>query len=128
MEKLKDYGYKVVKSEVNDGINYDIVDGDGEIVAWVWKDNKNENNIDWECQHPEELTEFGDDDECGECPICGAFCSWFWRKTVVDEGHDEDGNYIATTGEVRDITEWWNKTPEEFEGVFGELISGKNKV
>ena len=127
MEELEKLGYKLVDTKVDGGVNHEIQDSDGEIVAWIMI-NDDGTVEDWECQHPEDITEFGDDDECGVCPICGAFCSWFWRKTLVDEGHDEDGNYTGTMGEVRDITEWWNKTPEEFEGVFGELISDKNEI
>lgn len=123
MEKLKEYGYKVEESKVDGGTNYEIQDQDGEVVAWIWQDDNNKNNIDWECQHPEDITEFGDDDECGECPICGAICSWFWKKELVDEGHDEDGNCTGTVGEVREIMEWWTSAKDNFDGVFRELIS-----
>lgn len=61
----------------------------------------------WECDH--EDIEFGEDDERGECKVCGATCDWHWETDVVNEGHDDDGNYTCQTAKVRVPDEWHEK-------------------
>lgn len=78
------------------------------------------------CDHPEHLVEYGDDDERGVCPICGATCDWTWELDVVNEGHDEDGEYYCQTGQVRVPTEWHE--PKKPGGVIGEYIHIKKGV
>ena len=62
-------------------IDFVVRDEEDNIVAtvWGWKAD----DVDVDCDHPEE-PEFGDKDECGFCPICGAECIWH-------EEENEDG-------------------------------------
>ena len=56
-------------------IDFEVLDKDNEGVAWVWGDDRK--NVEVECNHPEII--FGDDDETGVCPICGADCQWHYE-------------------------------------------------
>lgn len=134
MEGLKKYGLEVKWNKREGGnsddpddylpIDFTIEDGDY-TVATVWGTDP-ENDLEIECEHPEEFIEFGDDeDECGECKICGAQCDWHWTTDVVDEGHDEDGVYFARTGKVREITNWYNVGGSE--SVIGEYLKQISK-
>lgn len=128
MEKeLKKYGLSVCwrnqdgrnSSDPDDyePIDFSIDDG-VDNVAWVWGSNPS-SDVQIECNHPDELIEFGDDDERGVCPICGATCDWGWVNDVVDEGH-EDGMYYAYTGNTRVISQW--HTPEKIGGIVGRYL------
>lgn len=76
---------------------------EGDYVASLQVDS--DGNSDFECLHPEAYIEFGDDDERGVCTLCGSECDWAWVKDV-DEGRDEDGNYMAKEIQVRECREW----------------------
>lgn len=127
-EELKKYGLKVYwknreghNSDDPDDyepIDFSIEDGEDN-VAWVWGSDP-WNDVQIECNHPEECVEFGDDDEQGVCAICGATCDWGWVTEIVDEGHDEGGAYFAQTGEVRQIGEWHR--PKKIGGIVGEYL------
>ena len=81
-QKFKDLGLFVVWSDAKDRqpIDFSIADEDDNI-AWVW--GANPNDVDWECNHPYEFIEFGDDrEEQGECLLCGSYCDW---HGVADE-------------------------------------------
>lgn len=127
-DELKKYGLKVYwknqeghNSDDPDDyepIDFSIEDGEDN-VAWVWGSDP-WNDVQIECNHPEECVEFGDDDEQGECALCGATCDWGWVTDVVDEGHDEDGAYFARTGEVRQIGEWHH--PKKIGGIVGRYL------
>lgn len=63
-------------------IDFVVRDSEDEIVATVWGWTADEAEID--CEHPE--TEFGDKDEQGFCPICGAEC--IWHEEEIEDGKD----------------------------------------
>ena len=101
--ELNKYGLKIYHKErrptaddPDDGepIDFSIDDGTDN-VAWVWG-SEPFSDYEIECNHPDECIEWGDDDECGECLLCGDQCTWGWVDDVVDEGYDEDGNYYLS--------------------------------
>lgn len=111
-EKLREYGLTIFESEADDRevVDFSVYSDELEDnVAWAWgeiiaTDNKEYiPDYEVECSHQ---VEWGDDDEMGYCVVCGQACRWHWEKDVVDEGHDEDGNYTCKTGEVRVIDQW----------------------
>lgn len=100
-ERLKQYGLNVRESDNPDREPVDFTIEDGEDnVAWVYGKRY---ELNWECSHPVEPTWDGDE---GRCPVCGAECEWHWEKQVVDEGHDEEGNYTCKEAEVRVVDGW----------------------
>lgn len=110
---LDKLGLKVRESDAPDREPIDFTVGDADDnVAWVWGsgdvvavDDK-EYNYDYEveCNHP--AVEYGDDDEQGRCEVCGQTCYWHYEKDIVDEGHDEQGNYTCQVARVRVPDEW----------------------
>ena len=81
-DSLDEYGLHVVQSEKNDRtkIDFRIVDENGTFCAEVSGDDPNYVEID--CEHP--VVEFGDEEETGECPICGAWAVWHWQESADD--------------------------------------------
>lgn len=88
-------------------IDYSFSDG-GDAVAWLWGQRPSE--IEWECNHPECCMEWGDDDETGECLLCGAQCTWHYNVSA-DDGYE-------TKERVPD--EWSN--PSKPEGLLGKCV------
>lgn len=124
--ELKKYGLKIYHREHNamkedpddyEPIDFSIDDG-SDNVAWVWG---SEPFRDWqvECNHPEECLDWGDDDECGECLLCGAQCTWRWVEEEEYERTDEYGYVISSKTGYRDIAEWHN-TPNK--GIIGKYM------
>lgn len=70
-------------------------------IAWVWG---NKDDYEVECNHPS--IEYEDDDEQGRCEVCGQTCYWHYEKDIVNEGHDEQGNYTCQVARVRVPDEW----------------------
>lgn len=119
-EELGKYGLRIRWSDSPEREPIDFsIENDEDNVVWVWG-SEPFSDVQIECNHPEECVQFGDDDEQGECAICGAKCDWQWTDDVVDEGHDEDGAYFAHVGEVRQITEWYY--PKKFGGIVGKYL------
>lgn len=87
-------------------------------VAWVWGDMLD--SIEWECNHPDECIEYGDDDERGECLLCGATCDWHYENEVVSEGHGEDGHYTCITDDVPHPHDW--HSPRVLSGMLKEYV------
>ena len=56
----------------------------------------------------------------GECAICGATCDWHYEKEVVNEGHDEDGNYTCQVEKERVPHEWY--FPKKIGGIVGKYL------
>ena len=81
MDELKNLDLVLYESESPDRqpIDFSISDGEDN-VAWVWGDN---HDVDFECNHPSECIEYGDDEAVGECILCGSHC--MWHKVVVDD-------------------------------------------
>ena len=116
-----------VEQNVNseEPIDFTIKDGTGETCCDVWGSNPF-NDVQVECTHPYECVDFSNDEnECGECQICGAQCDWHWVYDVVDEGHDMDGKYYAKEGEVREITDWY--FPKKIGGIVGDYLKDLQK-
>lgn len=118
-EKLKKYGLDVRHVERSrDDDDYEPIDfaiDDGvDNVAWVWGSHPT-NDIQIECNHPEGCIEFGDDDELGECKLCGARCVWHY---VPDEGNVE-GYYWHN--EMR-VPDFWT-SPKHIGGLVGEYLA-----
>ena len=128
-KELKKYGLKVYHKEyqptTDDPDDYDVepidfsIDDGTDNVAWVWG-SEPFHDVEIECNHPEECIEWGDDDECGECLLCGAQCNWGWVDDVVNEGYDGDGNYYVQTGKVREISDWHSEG--KFKGLIGKYL------
>ena len=88
-EELAERGLTVHFSEAEDRepIDFEISDGNDN-VAWVWGSEPFK-DVQVECNHPEECIEWGDDDECGECLLCGAQCHWHYETETIDNYPDE---------------------------------------
>lgn len=122
MNKLEELKLRIEHSEAEDRepIDFDVRDSESdERYATVWGSNTT-NDLQWDCEHPEELLEFGDDDERAVCPICGATFDWGWQEDVVDEGYDDEGMYYQTTGDVRVIGECHES--DKPAGIIGDII------
>lgn len=113
MDELKKYGLTIYESEAPDRevIDFSVADSEDN-VAWVWGggdtvaiDNK-EYDYDYEVECDHAIIDYGDDDEQGRCVVCGRTCDWHYEKEIVNEGHDEDGNYYCRETEVRVPHEW----------------------
>jgi hypothetical protein len=123
--ELKQYGLRVHWiNRSQDDDDYEPIDftihDKADNVAWVWGSNP-WNDVQIECDHPEMCVEWGDDDEQGECKICGAKCDWHWENEVVDEGHNDDGSCYIRTGMVRKIHDW--HMPKTIGGIVGEYMT-----
>lgn len=99
---------KVIESDNPDRLPIDFtIEDDGDNVCWVWGtgepvaiDNSvYSRDINVECDHTK-IT-YGDDDEQGECAICGARCDWHWEE---DNGDVEDYHW---EGRVRVPHQWY---------------------
>lgn len=126
MEKLLELKLYIEHSEAEDRepIDYNIRDKiTDERYATVWGSDPL-NDIQWDCEHPDELAEMEDIDEQGVCPICGATCDWHWVKDV-DEGRDCDGNYTAREIQVREVLEWHEA--DKAGGLIGELLKDSER-
>lgn len=122
MDKLQELKLRIEHSEAEDRepIDFDVRDTEtDERYATVWGSNPT-NDIQCDCEHPEHLVEFGDDDERGECLLCGATCDWGWKKEIVDEGYDCNGEYYGTLAEVREIGQWHEA--DKPSGLIGDII------
>ena len=82
-KELENYGIKIFQSKNDDRylIDFILEDKDtGDEYATVW--GYGLNDVEFECNHPYECVEFGDDDEQGQCMLCGSYCDW---RRVPDE-------------------------------------------
>lgn len=66
-------------------IDYSFSDGEDN-VAWLWGSHPTD-DVQCECNHPEQCMEWGDDDERGFCRLCGAECDWHY-ETSADDGYE----------------------------------------
>lgn len=121
-EKLKKYGLKVHWNESDnpdkEPIDFSIED-DEDNVAWVWG-SEPFNDVQFECNHPYECTEFGDETEQGECLLCGATCDWHYEEEWEDDGHDDEGNCVGHKVQEPVITEWYH--PKKIGGMIGDYL------
>lgn len=112
-EQLKELRLNVRWSDDPDRevIDFSIDDGKDN-VAWVWG-SEPFNDIQIECNHPE--VEYGDDDERGECKICGATCDWHWEESA------DDGRLTKE----RVPHDWY--APKHIGGIVGEYLEELRK-
>lgn len=121
MKELEILNLTIEHSEADDRepIDFDVRDKEtDERYATVWGSHPTD-DIQWDCEHPEELIEFSDEDERAECPICGATFDWGYTPDV-DEGRDKDGNYTAREIEVRTLGECHEA--EKPSGLIGKVL------
>ena len=119
IKKLEELGLKYRESDSPERRAIDFaIENEEDNVAWVWGDR---HDLDWECHHPE--VEYGDDDERGQCVLCGSFCDWNYEKEWLDEGHDEDGGCVGKEIEVRRPHTWYPRRAAG--GLLKELIEGQ---
>lgn len=88
LDKLKEHGLMVRESDNpdRDPIDFTIEDGNDN-VCWVWGTTLDDVQV--ECDHA--VVTYGkDDDEQGECVVCGAVCDWHWEN---DSGSVEDHHW-----------------------------------
>jgi len=84
-DELKAYGLYIKQSKELDRYPIDFVvqDKDGDVCATVWGEDTND--IEWDCNHPYQCVEFGDDiEDQGQCLLCGSYCDWHY-ETEEDE-------------------------------------------
>lgn len=127
-KELKKLGLAKIESEAKDRepIDFSIADEEDN-RCWVYGtyqtvalDNKRYlYDVSVECDHPDEAIEWGDDDECGECLLCGAQCSWHWEEEEEYEGKDEYGYPISSKSGYREIERWYDT---ENNGLIGEYL------
>ena len=92
---------------------------DEEAIAWVW--GKSADDVEIECDHE---AEFGDDDEAGVCPICGAECIWHYETEWEDTGHDDDGHCTGYEIRTRKVDSW--SIPLVHKSIIKEVLEGYN--
>ena len=108
-DQLAVYGLHKEWSEAKDRepIDFEIRDNQDELWATVWGSHPTQ-DIQIECEHP--AVEFEDDETVGECPICGATCTWYWHESA-DDGY--------TIKERVPVT--WEQ-PKEIGGIVGKYL------
>lgn len=128
IEELDKLGLKKYESEDKDREPIDFsIANDEDNVAWVYGtyqtvavDNKRyEYDTCVECNHPEEALDWGDDDECGECLLCGDQCLWHWEEGQEYEGTDDDG-YVISSGYSDRVIDEWHHTDNK--GLIGKYL------
>lgn len=83
MDKLKEHNLKIRESDSPDRLPIDFsVEDKGDNVAWVWGEEPS--YVEVECEHAN--IDWGDDNECGVCEVCGAQCQWRWEYNY-DNGY-----------------------------------------
>ena len=125
-KELKKYGLRVFHKEHRqdredpddyEPIDFSIDDGTDN-VAWVWG-SEPWTDVEVECNHPEACIDWGDDDECGECLLCGDQCNWRWVEETEYDGTDDYGNPEYSKSGYRDILDW-HKTNNK--GLIGKYL------
>ena len=109
-QELKELGLHVEWSEAEDHepIDFEIRDDYDNLVATVWgKDPCSD--IDIDCEHYG--AEFDDDESVGECPICGATCTWHWHISA------DDGYTIK-----EQVPDQWDR-PDKIGGIVGKYLN-----
>lgn len=108
-EELKEYNLHIEHSEAKDreAIDFEIRDNHDELYATVWGSHPTD-DVQIDCEH--DFVEYDDDETVGECPICGATCTWHWDVSA-------DDGYV-----VKDkIPDQW-EYPKEIGGIVGKYL------
>lgn len=113
-EELEEYDLKVRYNDNPDAepIDFEIYD-DEDNVAWVWGSHPTE-DIQVECNHPEQCVVFDDDEPTGYCELCGAKCECHYEN---DSGNIEDHYW---NGRKLVPHEW--EEPIEPGGIIGKYL------
>lgn len=110
MDELEQYDLKLRESDAPDRMKIDFsIEDEHDNVCWVW--GKSSDDVEVECDHPYQCIDWGDDDECGECELCGSQCQWHWE-------HNYDNGY---KGSERVVHSWHR--PEKVGGVIKKIIT-----
>ena len=116
-DKLKELGLNVRWSDDPDRevIDFSIDDGKDN-VAWVWG-SEPFNDIQIECNHPEEAIDYhyDTDHHQGRCEICGAWCD-VGHQTSADDGYIINEPFVV---------EWYQ--PNRIGGIVGEYLEELRK-
>ena len=110
-EELKEYDLHIVESEKEDRspVDFEIRDDYNTFCAEVWGEDAEDMQI--VCEHP--TVEFEDDETVGECPVCGATCTWHWDISA-------DDGYVVKD---RMVDSW--EQPKEIGGIVGKYLGRK---
>lgn len=113
-DKLKEYDLHIEHSEAEgrEPIDFEIRDEHDELWATVWG-NDPWNDVQIDCNHP--AVEFDDDETVGECPICGATCTWHYEE------YGDDG-YAAKDA----VVDQWEQ-PKKIGGIVGKYLEEEQK-
>lgn len=117
-DRLKEYWLEAHYNDSPDAkaIDFSIADAEDN-VCWVWGNAPDD--VEVECDHPNQCIEYDDDEPCGRCELCGATCTCHYE---VDEGNV--GDYYWK-GRVLVPTEW--TIPDQPSGIIGEYLEGLKK-
>lgn len=118
MDKLKEYDLKIRWSDNPDAspIDFSIEDGQDN-VCWVWGNSIDDVQV--ECNHPDQCIEYDDDEPVGRCALCGATCETHYE---VDDGNVE-GYYWSGRRQVP--TSW--TMPDKPGGIIGDYLKDLQK-
>ena len=107
-DELKEYDLHVeLGNDPDEPIDFEIRDDRDNLCATIWGSNPS-TDVQIDCEHL--VVEFDDDETVGECPICGATCTWHWHVSA-DDGYE-------TKDRVPDNWE----TPKEIGGLVGKYL------
>lgn len=115
-KELKQYDLRMRESDSEDREPIDFaIEDDNDNVCWVWG-SEPWTDIQVECDHPYQCIDWGDDDEMGECELCGAQCHWHWE-------YNYDNGYKA--GER--VIHGWERPDKKIGGLVGKYIKHLQK-
>lgn len=117
-KKLKEFGLNVRESDNPERLPIDFaIEDEDDNIAWVWGHNLDDVQV--ECNHA--LVAYGNEDEQGECVICGAHCDW---HNEDDSGSVEDYHWDGKNP----VPHQWYKaeTPGGFIGEYLKRLEVKN--
>ena len=118
-DALAEYDLKVRYNEAPDSEPIDIIVYDDEDnVAFAWG-SEPWNDVQVECNHPDQCIEYDDDEPVGRCALCGATCETHYE---ADEGNVED---YAWSGRRQVPTSW--TMPKEPGGIIGDYLKDLQK-
>lgn len=112
-EQLEEYGLSLRESDAPDREIVDFtIEDEKDNVAWVW--GYSPSDVDWECNHPHQCIDFGDDrEDQGQCLLCGSWCDYHGVP-------DEDGHAYP------EPHEWYpRRSPDGLIGEYLEELKGK---
>lgn len=101
--ELEQYDLSLRESDAPDRLPIDFsIEDDEDNVAWVWGDWK---DYEVDCTHPYQCIDWGDDDERGECELCGAQCDWRWERDEDGQSREPHAWHKGNGGLIKKIIE-----------------------